>query len=80
MILATEDRIEEARELIAEMKRKWPESPDEFFKQAEFTVDRSLAGLLLGAGAALRLQTRVGKARANQQALMSWTCLHLQTH
>jgi TolB-like protein len=37
--LATAGRIDEARDAIADMKRKWPDSPDIAFKWTEFTVE-----------------------------------------
>jgi len=39
MALATAGRLDEARDAIAEMNRKWPQSSDPGFKSAEFFVE-----------------------------------------
>jgi hypothetical protein len=39
LTLANAGRINEARDAIAEMNRKWPDNPDVYFKWVEFTVE-----------------------------------------
>ena len=39
LTLATSGRVDEARDAIGEIRRKWPDNPDVFFKSAELYVE-----------------------------------------
>jgi TolB-like protein len=39
LMLANAGRIEEARDAIAQMKRRWPDNPDVYFKWVDFIVE-----------------------------------------